>query len=84
MLKYPSSTGRDFGEVLRVIDSLQMAVSGDIVTPAGWHRGEACMLAPHVSDSTASGFNNLKVVDVASGKKYIRYADVTSEEAKDA
>jgi alkyl hydroperoxide reductase subunit AhpC len=44
MLAYPASTGRDFAEVLRVIDSLQLADRHGIATPAGWHYGQDVMI----------------------------------------
>ncbi len=39
-LTYPATTGRDFNEILRVIDSLQLTASWQVATPADWRRGK--------------------------------------------
>jgi alkyl hydroperoxide reductase subunit AhpC len=53
MLTYPMSTGRDFGEVLRVIDSMQMTARHQVATPANWRPGEDVIILPSVSDEDA-------------------------------
>ncbi|MEO1459658.1 MAG: peroxiredoxin [Pseudomonadota bacterium] len=53
MLVYPMSTGRDFGELLRVIDSLQLTARHKVATPANWRDGDAVMILPSVSDAEA-------------------------------
>jgi thioredoxin-dependent peroxiredoxin len=53
MLIYPMTTGRNFDEVLRVIDSLQLTASHRVATPANWKRGEDVIIAGSVSDDEA-------------------------------
>src|SRR5215204_5304096 len=45
-LTYPASTGRDFDEILRVIDSLQLTANHSVATPAGWRDGEDVIVVP--------------------------------------
>ena len=52
-LTYPASTGRNFNELLRVIDSLQLTANQSLATPADWKAGERCVIAPSVSDEEA-------------------------------
>ena len=52
-LTYPPSAGRNFDEVLRVIDSLQLTDSHKVSTPANWHPGERVIIVPSVSDEKA-------------------------------
>jgi len=54
MLSYPMSTGRNFDEILRVIDSLQLTAGHSVATPANWQQGEEVIIAPSVSDDEAS------------------------------
>ncbi|MEO0338064.1 MAG: peroxiredoxin [Bacteroidota bacterium] len=49
-LTYPPSTGRNFAEILRVIDSLQLTSYHKVATPADWEDGEDCVILPSVSD----------------------------------
>ena len=65
MITYPASTGRNFNELLRVIDSLQLTSSYSVATPANWNFGEDCIIVPSVSDEVArdmfpEGFNTIK------------------------
>ena len=53
MLVYPMTTGRNFHEVLRVIDSLQLTVNHKVATPANWEPGEDVIIAGSVSDEDA-------------------------------
>ncbi|MGP8163384.1 MAG: peroxiredoxin [Acidimicrobiales bacterium] len=53
LMTYPMSTGRDFAEILRVLDSLQLAAKYPVVTPANWKPGEDVILSPEVSDEDA-------------------------------
>lgn len=53
MLTYPASTGRDFGEILRVIDSLQLTANHKVATPADWRQGDDVIIVPAVSDEEA-------------------------------
>ena len=52
-LTYPASTGRNFNEILRVIDSLQLTAYQKVATPANWTEGEDCVIVPSVSDEEA-------------------------------
>jgi len=53
-LTYPASTGRDFGEILRVLDSLQLTAAHQVATPADWRSGEDVIITPAVSDEEAA------------------------------
>ena len=53
MLSYPASTGRNFNEILRVIDSLQLTSKHQVATPVNWKNGENCIIIPAVSDDEA-------------------------------
>jgi len=50
MLTYPASTGRNFDEILRVIDSLQLTDSHSVATPANWKQGGDCVIVPSLTD----------------------------------
>src|ERR1700742_5404317 len=53
MLTYPASTGRNFAEILRVIDSLQLTAKHSVATPANWQDGDDVIIAGSVSDEEA-------------------------------
>tara|TARA_E500000318_G_scaffold5598_2_gene5700 strand:- start:1330 stop:1965 length:636 start_codon:yes stop_codon:yes gene_type:complete len=64
-LTYPASTGRNFDEILRVIDSLQLTSEYQVATPANWKDGQDCIIVPSVSNEEAEkkfpkGFNEIK------------------------
>jgi thioredoxin-dependent peroxiredoxin len=72
MLTYPMSTGRNFDEVLRILDSVQLSAQHPVSTPVNWRPGEAVILAGSVSDEEArrrypQGFR--------APKPYIRYVE---------
>jgi len=52
-LTYPASTGRNFDEILRLIDSLQLTAKYSVATPVNWKQGEDCIIVPAVSDEAA-------------------------------
>lgn len=69
-LVYPKSAGRNFDEVLRALDALQVNDSGPFSTPADWKPGERVIVAPTVSTEEARE----KFKDVEEVKPYLRYA----------
>lgn len=70
IITYPASTGRNFHEVLRVIDSLQLTANHSVATPADWKHGEDVIVVPAVSteDAIKKFPKGVKVV-----KPYLRY-----------
>jgi peroxiredoxin len=52
-LTYPASTGRNFNEILRVIDSLQLTAYHKVATPVNWEVGEDCVILPSISNDVA-------------------------------
>lgn len=65
MITYPASTGRNFDELLRVIDSLQLTANYSVATPANWKNGEEVVIAPAISNEQAKdkfpkGFKEVK------------------------
>ena len=52
-ITYPASTGRDFAEILRVIDSLQLTDKHKVATPVNWKNGEDCIIVPSLSNEEA-------------------------------
>jgi 1-Cys peroxiredoxin 6 len=71
---YPGTTGRNFDEVLRVIDSLQLASRYKIATPANWEKGEPVVISPSVSDEKAKQMfpQGWETVNLPSGQPYLR------------
>lgn len=64
-LTYPASTGRNFDELLRVIDSLQLTADYSVATPVNWKDGDDCIIVPSLSDEDAkakfpAGWNAVK------------------------
>ena len=53
MLTYPMTTGRNFDEILRALDSIQLTAMHQVATPAQWQRGEDVIITPAVSDADA-------------------------------
>jgi len=50
MITYPASTGRNFVEILRVIDSVQLTANYSVATPVDWNNGDDCIIVPSVTD----------------------------------
>jgi len=78
ILTYPASTGRNFNEILRVLDSLQLADKSKVATPADWKKGDKVIILPSVSNEDAQklfpkGFKTVK--------SYLRYVDDPSAAA---
>ena len=69
-ITYPASTGRNFNEILRVIDSLQLTANHKVATPANWEHGDDCIVTPAVSDADAE---KLFPKGVRKVKPYLRY-----------
>ena len=76
-ITYPASTGRNFFEILRVIDSLQLTSKHSLATPADWKQGEDAIVVPSVSteDAVRKFSKGVKVV-----KPYLRYTPIPDEE----
>jgi alkyl hydroperoxide reductase subunit AhpC len=53
MLIYPMSSGRNFDEVLRLLDSIQLTAKHSVATPVNWKQGEDCIIVPSLSDDAA-------------------------------
>jgi alkyl hydroperoxide reductase subunit AhpC len=53
-ITYPASTGRNFDEILRVIDSLQLTAGKKVATPVNWRSGDDCIIVPAVSNEEAA------------------------------
>ena len=65
IIVYPASTGRNFDELLRVIDSLQLTANKKVATPANWKQGEDVVISPSISNEDAKklfpkGFKEVK------------------------
>ncbi len=70
-LTYPAATGRNFDEVLRVIDSLQLTAREKLATPVDWTKGDRVIVTPAVSDEEAKErFDNFE-----AKRPYLRYVD---------
>ena len=75
-LTYPPSTGRNFQEILRVIDSLQLTDGNKVATPVNWQPGDRAIILPSISDEDAK----LRFPQGWEAKKpYLRYVDVKAD-----
>ena len=69
MLTYPMTTGRNFNEILRVLDSIQLTSKQKVATPVNWKKGEEVIIVPALSDEEARDiFKSFRTV-----KPYLRY-----------
>ena len=72
MLTYPMTTGRNFDEILRVLDSIQLTSIKKVATPANWKKNEDVIIVPAVSDEEATKlFGDFKKI-----KPYLRYTKI--------
>mmetsp|Transcript_25405 Transcript_25405/g.37456 ORF Transcript_25405/g.37456 Transcript_25405/m.37456 type:complete len:221 (+) Transcript_25405:72-734(+) len=73
IITYPPSTGRNFDEILRVIDSLQLTHAKKLATPVNWNVGDRCVILPSVTDEAAMEmFGSFEAV-----KPYLRTIDTS-------
>lgn len=72
MLTYPMTTGRNFDEIIRVLDSIQLSSKQKVATPANWKKNDEVIIVPAVSDDEAKKlFGDFKTI-----KPYLRYTKV--------
>lgn len=81
MITYPASTGRNFDEILRVIDSLQLTANYSVATPVNWRDGDDVIIVPSLSDEAAKekfpgGWKTIK--------PYLRLVPQPNKQAKSA
>ncbi|XP_033166203.1 peroxiredoxin-6 [Drosophila mauritiana] len=71
---YPATTGRNFDEILRVIDSLQLTQTKSVATPADWKQGGKCMVLPTVKAEDVPKLfpDGIETIELPSGKSYLR------------
>jgi len=70
---YPATTGRNFDEIIRVIDSLQLTATKKVATPVDWKAGDRCMVLPNIPPAEANDlFPEHETVNLPSGKVYLR------------
>tara|TARA_X000000368_G_C22899698_1_gene653521 strand:+ start:93 stop:746 length:654 start_codon:yes stop_codon:yes gene_type:complete len=72
MLTYPMTTGRNFDEILRVLDSVQLTSKHKVATPANWKKNEKVIIVPAVSDEDAKE----KFGEFEKIKPYLRYTNL--------
>lgn len=70
MLSYPMTTGRNFDEVLRVLDSIQLTTAHKVSTPVNWKPGDEVIVSPAVSDDEAQ---RIHPNGVRTLKPYLRF-----------
>ncbi|GKY91082.1 hypothetical protein MPSEU_000081000 [Mayamaea pseudoterrestris] len=76
MMTYPASAGRNFDEIVRVIDALQVAEEKNVETPVNWKPGDDAVvyfLTPDEKADEQFGEGGYKVEEVPSGKRYMRW-----------
>jgi len=71
---YPATTGRNFAEILRVIDSLQLTANHSVATPVNWKHNEDVVVVPGLTDDQANAKfpKGFKKAELPSGKGYLR------------
>nr|AFP33292.1 peroxiredoxin-6 [Dugesia japonica] len=75
---YPASSGRNFDEIIRLLDSLQTNAKTGLVTPVDWKVGDALIIPPTMSteDAKKKFKGEIKVCPLPSGKEYMRYTNI--------
>lgn len=81
ILVYPPSTGRNFSEILRAIDSLQLTDRWSVATPANWTPGDPVIISPKLSDEEAG---RLFPQGYATLKPYLRIVDLGEDPVDDS
>uniref|UniRef100_A0AC34GZ53 Thioredoxin domain-containing protein n=1 Tax=Panagrolaimus sp. ES5 TaxID=591445 RepID=A0AC34GZ53_9BILA len=77
---YPATVGRNFDEILRIVDALQLTASKPVATPVDWQPGKPCMVIPTLSaDEAAKIFEKIKIHELPSGKHYLRETVLVDE-----
>ncbi len=76
MIQYPPSTGRNFDEILRVLDSLQLTATRKVATPENWKEGDRCVILPTVNNEQAKEMFPQGWEEV---KPYLRLVDVNKK-----
>ncbi|CAG9781796.1 unnamed protein product [Diatraea saccharalis] len=73
-LLYPATTGRNFDEILRVIDSLQLTDKAKVATPVDWKIGDDCMVLPTIPEDQLIKVypQGVNIIPLPSGKNYLR------------
>lgn len=93
IMYYPASTGRNYDEIFRTIDSLQLTVTAKLATPVNWKKGQDALVNFPLSDEQATetfGEKGFKITDVPSekgkalAKHYLRWVATTSDGAAEA
>lgn len=75
-ITYPPSTGRNFDEIIRVLDSLQLTAGKGLATPVNWKKGDKCVISPAINNEAANEkFPGYETLTLPSGKPYLRMTD---------
>jgi len=72
MITYPAYIGRNFDEILRVLDALQLSVKYRVATPVNWRPGDDTVVLPFITDEEAEGMFAGGVRKVRSYLRYVR------------
>ncbi|WP_068471110.1 peroxiredoxin [Parachlamydia sp. C2] len=71
MMTYPAATGRNFDEILRVLDAIQLTDQYSVATPANWNQGQDCVILPSITD--AATLTKLFPKGYREVKPYLRF-----------
>ena len=79
-LTYPMTAGRNFDEVLRILEAIVMTDNRKAATPANWEPGDDIVVLPGTSQEDAeASFKNVRTVELPSGKGYLRFATLPED-----